>query len=589
MPAIEVDPDNLHLFGLQMAGRVSLSGVQRKISLGLERKTLRVVAAHSQFILKPRADEYPSLPENEHLSLSLAKLLGFDVPPFGLVRLRDDSLALLVKRFDRTSDGGRIPMEDFCQLTGRFPSDKYDGSVEGCARAIRRFSAEPPIDLVRLYRLLLLSWWIGNGDLHLKNLSLLSAEKGHPRLSPVYDLVNTAILIPDDQMALTMCGKRSRFRERDWLEFADYCHIPPEVVDFEAWKLIRRGSEAMDLALHSFLREDLRFSYVHALLSGWERLIRLRDMARRKPKATRLRTGPRPVTAKECDRTAHILRATLESQGIRLEETPLEGDIQEVSWLAGTEEDIFASDGPFESEPERAVRALVKFLRLDRTRKALQRSIELPGFGRVAKALKQISVSLSGTEDSQAWDRLFELELAAQLVCDHWRIEFGEADVLLVDARGDALGWECKRPRNARTIRRNVDEACRQLQQRQLPGIVAVNLDLLHDGWIDARGSKQIPDLCEQRLDSIVGDLRRPVAESLARRALPDTAASKVLLGILFCSNFLVIGEDRGRVFINTRLQPLSIPNPALPDEGRGIEFFANVLRMGEQQLRAQP
>ena len=122
---------------------------------------MTVTADHSAFILKLSGRDYPELAANEHLSLHLAHLAGLEVPAFSLVRLGDGELALIVRRFDREDDGGRIAMEDFCQLNGLLAAEKYDGSAELCARTVRRFADEPGPDLLRLFRTFLFSWWRG--------------------------------------------------------------------------------------------------------------------------------------------------------------------------------------------------------------------------------------------------------------------------------------------------------------------------------------------------------------------------------------------------------------------------------------------
>jgi len=95
------------------------------------------------------------------------------VPPSALVELSDGTLALVVRRFDRIHDGGKLAMEDFCQLAELPPSGKYDGSAERRGKLVARFASEPLLDLLRLYRQFVFTWWVGNGDLHLKNLALL--------------------------------------------------------------------------------------------------------------------------------------------------------------------------------------------------------------------------------------------------------------------------------------------------------------------------------------------------------------------------------------------------------------------------------
>jgi len=261
VPAIEVDPLNLHLLGQSMAGKTTVSGVMAKVSLGWDRKTLRVASEIGGYVLKPQSREFPELPENEHVTMLLARKAGIETPECGLVRLKDDRLAYLVRRFDRTRDGRRLPQEDFCQLAELMPAEKYSGSGELVARLVKRLSAEPGVDLARLYRQVLFAWWTGNGDMHLKNFSMLTRERGMPGLSPAYDLVNTEILIPGDSLALPVCGRRSNLKRRDWLTFGVYCEMEQRVIE-DAWtNLVDLTPEAQNMLERSFLTVEMREKY----------------------------------------------------------------------------------------------------------------------------------------------------------------------------------------------------------------------------------------------------------------------------------------------------------------------------------------
>ena len=75
-PAIvDVDLAKLHTLALAMVGRQSLSGVQRKVSVGLtaDKQTLHVALGGSQYILKPQSATYPELPQNELLTMRVAE------------------------------------------------------------------------------------------------------------------------------------------------------------------------------------------------------------------------------------------------------------------------------------------------------------------------------------------------------------------------------------------------------------------------------------------------------------------------------------------------------------------------------------
>jgi serine/threonine-protein kinase HipA len=266
-PALDLDLARLHTFALAMVGRTTLSGVQRKVSLGLatDRMTLRVAAEGLQFILKPPSDVFPHLPENEHLTMRLAALCGLDVPPCGLIRLADGPLAYIVRRFDRTPDGRKRRQEDVCQLAVRPPKDKYNGSAELCVRIVRRYASEPGVALLRLYRLLLFGWWTGNGDMHLKNFSLLADDEGLHHLAPAYDQLCTRLLIPDDRLALPVGGRNDNLTRRNWLDLAGYAGVPWGVAERVLRELAGVLQPALVLVERSALPASMQSAYTELL------------------------------------------------------------------------------------------------------------------------------------------------------------------------------------------------------------------------------------------------------------------------------------------------------------------------------------
>ena len=229
---VDVALAKLHTLALAMVGRQSLSGVQRKVSVGLtaDKQTLRLALGRSQYILKPQSATYPELPQNELLTMRIAELAGVQIPACGLVRLADASLAYLARRFDRLADGTKQRQEDFCQLALQPAKQKYNGSAEMCARLVKRHATEPLIEVLRLFRLVLAAWWTGNGDMHLKNFSIVTGGSGIHRLSPAYDLVCTRLVIDDDDLALPVNGKTSKLTRRDWVAFGEYCGLRPPVI-----------------------------------------------------------------------------------------------------------------------------------------------------------------------------------------------------------------------------------------------------------------------------------------------------------------------------------------------------------------------
>jgi serine/threonine-protein kinase HipA len=269
LPTIDIDLAKLHTVGLAMVGHTSLSGIQKKISVDLsaDRATLQVSMEGNRYILKPQTNTYPALPENEHVTTRLAELVDIETAPNGLVSLKDGSAAYIVARFDRMPDGHKLRLEDFCQLAELSPKQKYEGSAELCVRLLRKYASEPVVEVLKLYRLLVFGWWTGNGDLHLKNLSLLAGPDGRQRLSPAYDLVCTRLVIADDPLAMPVCGKKDRLSRDTWLSFGKYCGLPQRAAERVLADHIGALGAALALVARSFLPQDMKDVY-RALLEA---------------------------------------------------------------------------------------------------------------------------------------------------------------------------------------------------------------------------------------------------------------------------------------------------------------------------------
>lgn len=264
LPLLDIELSKLMGLAAEMAGKMSISGVQEKVSLRLsdDKSRFEIAPSGGRYILKPEPSRFAFLPQNEHLTMRLAELAGIEVPPFGLVELKDGAIAYVIKRFDRLDDGTKLQVEDFCQLAEKPIRDKYQGSGELCVRILRKYASEPLIEIRKLYKVLLLSWWVSNGDQHLKNFSLVRTSEGRWRLAPAYDLICTRLAIPSDRdLALPICGQKSHFTRRLWLEFAKYSQIPERA----AARLLQEQIDALEPSLRfidaSFLPDDLKSQY----------------------------------------------------------------------------------------------------------------------------------------------------------------------------------------------------------------------------------------------------------------------------------------------------------------------------------------
>lgn len=245
---------------MKMVGKMSISGVQPKLSVIHDRKEriLSVVEKGGFYILKPPTEQFQQLPENENLCMNIASAYGIEVPAHGLLPLADDRLAYVVNRFDRLKDGSKLQQEDFQQLLQT--EDKYDGSYERIANFLKRHSDVPGLDLVRLFERALLFYVLGNGDAHLKNFSLLRKEEVGYQLSPAYDVVNFRLVLPDERedVCLSLQGKKSRLNRGNFIRLSQHFGLNRKQGDNSFARLNDLHTDIELMIANSFLTQDLR-------------------------------------------------------------------------------------------------------------------------------------------------------------------------------------------------------------------------------------------------------------------------------------------------------------------------------------------
>lgn len=245
---------------------VAVPGVQPKLSLDLEKEMgttrLTIVGLHGDYILKPPSSEYAELPENEDLTMYMAELAGLKVSRHSLIRLSSGEIAYLTKRFDREK-GKKIAVEDLCQLTETLTEHKYRGSVEKVGKVVRQFTTNKGFESQRLFELVLFSYLTGNADMHLKNFSLIENNSGEYELSPAYDLLNTALVIPDDQeeSALTINGKKNRLKKADFDSLAGSLNIPELPLQSIYDRFRKIYDRWSDIIRFSFLSPEMQKKY----------------------------------------------------------------------------------------------------------------------------------------------------------------------------------------------------------------------------------------------------------------------------------------------------------------------------------------
>lgn len=201
--------------------RFSLAGVQLKFSAIEKMDHGWVIPANGvggSWIVKLPHTAFPGIPENEYTMMELARKVGIDVPSTSLHPIKDlqelpkeferlGNYVYAIQRFDRTDGGEKIHIEDFAQVFGVYPEKKYkSASYRNIAEVIWRESGNAGI--VEFIRRFVFNALIGNGDMHLKNWSLIYRDKMKASLAPAYDFVSTIPYIPEDRLALNFVDSK---------------------------------------------------------------------------------------------------------------------------------------------------------------------------------------------------------------------------------------------------------------------------------------------------------------------------------------------------------------------------------------------
>lgn len=231
--------------------RMSLAGAQHKLPVVMHRDRLwePVGSAASTHILKPdheRTDLYPHSAANEWFCMRLAAACGLPAPQVTLRRVPEP--VYLVRRFDREGEGldvRRLYALDACQALSLDPVFKYREATAARLGELVGLCRRPAATRLALFRWQLFNLLIGNGDAHLKNLSLLPDPGGHGMdLAPHYDLLSTAVYRAPDwgdaELVIPMGRARtvSRVGRDDVLGFATAIGIPAAAARREIGRMV---------------------------------------------------------------------------------------------------------------------------------------------------------------------------------------------------------------------------------------------------------------------------------------------------------------------------------------------------------------
>ncbi len=281
----------------QHTKRLSISGVQLKYSLRLEKKQLVLTEQNGEYILKPipaaQLEALNDVPENEHLTMQIAEQI-FKIPTAAnaLIYFKDGTPAYITKRFDVRPDGMKFQQEDFAQLTNRTKEAngehfKYDGSYEEIGVLIKKYVATSVITMEHFFQLVVFNYLISNGDAHLKNFSLIRSEEGEYNLAPAYDILSSVIHTPQESdtaldlyekdMESPYYAKYGHYGRENFLELAKRLGIQKK----RAVKIIDNFTTKSDAMFQmigaSFLSDETKVRYINNITDKVTRLIGVVD------------------------------------------------------------------------------------------------------------------------------------------------------------------------------------------------------------------------------------------------------------------------------------------------------------------------
>ncbi|WP_300441410.1 HipA domain-containing protein [Christiangramia sp.] len=257
--------------------RISISGVQEKFSVLLEKNKLRLIkeGEHGTYILKPiphAGQRRDQMPANEHLTMQIARqVYNIETAENALIFFKNEAPAYITKRFDVNPDGSKKAKEDFASLAGKTPQThgehyKYEGNYLELFQLMKKFIPAYRIETPKLFKLLVFNYLFSNGDAHLKNFAILETPMGDHRLSPAYDLLNTRIHVNDSEFALdggllpknmaqtTVAGQFNILAEQ--------VELKPKQLDQIMATMLGNSEEIIRLSEASFLEESTKRNYI---------------------------------------------------------------------------------------------------------------------------------------------------------------------------------------------------------------------------------------------------------------------------------------------------------------------------------------
>jgi serine/threonine-protein kinase HipA len=269
------NPETDELFD-QSRKRMSISGVQEKFPVLLEKNKLRLIneGERGTYILKPipSAGKKPDqMPANEHLTMQIARqIYGIETAENALIFFKNGAPAYITKRFDVKEDGTKIAQDDFASLSGRTPQThgehyKYLGNYLELFQLMHNYLSTYKLEAPKLLKILVFNYLFSNGDAHFKNFSLLETPMGDYRLSPAYDLLNSRIHVEDRDFALDdglLPGNLAQGKiKMQFTKLAKEAEISEKIFNDILTLMLSKSNNVEKMVSASFLSDSTKSNY----------------------------------------------------------------------------------------------------------------------------------------------------------------------------------------------------------------------------------------------------------------------------------------------------------------------------------------
>lgn len=265
---------------------ISISGVQEKYSLLLQKNELKLTASRGTHILKPipteRLERVEDMPANEHVTMQIARqIFSMKTAACGMIFFDDGSPAYITRRFDYKQDGTKYQIEDFTTLMGKSPERegddfKYNASYLDIAKLITKYVPAATVELINFFRLVVFNYLFANGDAHLKNFALMESEQGDYLLAPAFDLLCTALHTDDANLGLhggLYDGDMNEppymnygiYTRQSFILFAEKIGIQTSLADKILDESMKSILPAMEMIERSFLSKEAKEKYIEII------------------------------------------------------------------------------------------------------------------------------------------------------------------------------------------------------------------------------------------------------------------------------------------------------------------------------------